>query len=379
MFASVVILVCAIGLAGSMGLILSPVLADIATEFGTSISTVAWAMTAFGVGTALSALSVGYRLDRFGPARALQRTAILAGVAQIGAALAPGWVTLTLAEFVIGLAAGVILPAVYALAAEIAPKGKEARTLGQVIMGWSLSMVLAVPAGAALAEIAGWRPMLAGLGIAAFLVSPFPRRIRNRHAAPADAVQMGRFGPLLVPGGRAAYAVCFLFMATFYGLYAFAAPHVITDFGMSTARSGLVALTYGIAFGATSLFLAPQIDRIGRRRMQAVGFPLAVIVLAGLGLAPSAPWFLGLIGAWAVLNNLLVNTIIAGLTSLAPGAKGAALGLYSGVTYFAAAFGTAVMGSLFEGPGFVAIGAVAAGLHVVIILLLPASGPAQGA
>jgi DHA1 family inner membrane transport protein len=376
---AIVILICSIGLAGSMGLILSPVLPDIAAEFGTSVATIAWSMTAFGLGTALSALSLGYRLDRFGPARALQRAAILAGLAQIAAALATGWITLAAAEFVIGLAAGVILPAVYALAAEIAPKGKEAKTLGQVIMGWSLSLVMAVPLGAALAEIAGWRPMLAVVGIAAFALAPFPRRIAGRRKIAQDAVQMGRFGPLQVPGGLAAYAICFLFMASFYGLYAFAAPHAITDFGVSTARAGLVALTYGVAFGGASLLLAPSIDRIGRRRMQAVGFPLAVAVLAGLGLAPSEPVFLAAVAVWAVLNNLLVNTIIAGLMGLTPGARGAALGLYSGVTYIAAAFGTAVMGALFEGPGFVAIGGAAALMHAAIIALLPASRPSQGA
>jgi len=119
------ILVLSIGLAGSMGLILSPVLADIGADFGASVAKVAWAITAFGAGTAVSAMSFGYRLDAFGPARALQRAMLLAGAAQLGAALSQGWLMMSAAEFVVGLGAGVILPAVYALAAEISPKGRK--------------------------------------------------------------------------------------------------------------------------------------------------------------------------------------------------------------------------------------------------------------
>lgn len=372
---AVFILVCSIGLAGSMGLILSPVLADIAAEFDSSVAIVARSITAFGLGTALSALSLGYHLDRFGPARALQKAILLAGAAQIAGAFATGWITLALAEFVIGLAAGVILPAVYALTAEISPPGKEAKTLGQVIMGWSLSLVFAIPVGAAMADIIGWRVMLGTVGLAAFVLSPFPRRITGRHAVKTDTATMGRFTPLFLPGGMAAYAICFFFMASFYGLYAFSAPHAIADFGATTASSGLIALTYGIAFGASSLWLATSIDRLGRRRFQVIGFPLAVLVLAGLGITESFTTFLILIAIWAVLNNLLVNTIIASLLSLAPNSKGAVLGLYSGLTYIAAATGTALMGALFENTGFIAIGLAAAFMHILIMLLLLRTRP----
>ena len=57
------------------------------------------------------------------------------------------WLALTLAQAVAGMAAGVILPAAYGSASLIAQPG-QARTLGRVIAGWSVSLVAGVPLSA---------------------------------------------------------------------------------------------------------------------------------------------------------------------------------------------------------------------------------------
>lgn len=366
---AVFILTAAIALVGSNGLILSPVLSDIAAQFGISVALVGRAITAFGLGTALSALWLGRSLDGFGTAKALQLALIVGGLAQVLASFSTGWITLSLAEALVGLAAGVALPAIYALTAEVAPKGKEAKTLGAVIFGWSISMIAAVPLGAALAELVGWRVMLAGLGALSLLVLPFTAAVQSRHKAPTDPDQIGRLAPLFLPGGFAAYLICFLFMASFYGIFAYTGAHAVSDFGASTARAGLIALFYGAGFGISS-FLSGAIDRIGTAKIRMIGFPMAMFVIAGLATSTTYPLFLVLIAVWGSLNNQLLNTIVTGLTNLAPRSKGAALGLYSSVTYLGAATGTFIMGAAFERAGFIAIGAVAVLLHLGIITLL---------
>ncbi|MFQ6554030.1 MFS transporter [Aestuariibius insulae] len=60
------------------------------------------------------------------------------------------------AQTLAGAAAGLALPSVYSLAAQIAPEGKESRTLGTVLTGWALSPVAGVTISALIADLAGW-------------------------------------------------------------------------------------------------------------------------------------------------------------------------------------------------------------------------------
>ena len=365
-------LMALIGIIGTNGLVLSPVLTDIARDFGVSVAVAGRAITAFGVGTAVSALWLGASLERFGTARALMLAMVVGGVGQLIAALASGWVWLTAAQGLVGLAAGVGLPAIYALTADISPAGQEARILGRVILGWSISLIAAIPLGAFLADVLGWRVMLGLIGTIGIATLPFTARFRNRHITAQDAEPMGRFAPLFIPGGLTAYLVCFLFMGVFYGTYTYTGAHAIRDFGISTGRAGLIALFYGIGFGAASL-MAGMIDRIGTARMRLIGFPAAAIALIGMGMAPSYGVYLVAIAAWGWLNNQLLNTIVTGLTALAPRSKGAVLGLYSGITYIAAAAGTFTMGQIFEGAGFGRVTLLAALLNGASLLILLAT------
>src|SRR3546814_17137424 len=85
---------------------------------------------------------------------------------------------LALAMAVCGLAAGVVLPTTYALAGDLAPQDLRSRAVGRVIVGWSVAMVLGVPAAALLAEQLGWRgayAIIAGVaGIAELSVLSLP-------------------------------------------------------------------------------------------------------------------------------------------------------------------------------------------------------------
>src|SRR3546814_18345515 len=71
-----------------------------------------------------------------------------------------------------------LLPTTYALAGDLAPQDLRSRAVGRVIVGWSVAMVLGVPAAALLAEQLGWRgayAIIAGVaGIAALSVLSLP-------------------------------------------------------------------------------------------------------------------------------------------------------------------------------------------------------------
>ena len=159
------LLMLAVGLVGSNSLVLSPLAAEVAGSFAPrSPEEVMVASAIYGGAVAVSALLVAPHGDRVGLRNALIWALWGLTVALGLSALAPSLWTLAVAQALAGGTAGVVLPACYGLAAELAPKGREAETLGRVILGWTISMVAGVTLSAMLADATHWRVVFAVLG-----------------------------------------------------------------------------------------------------------------------------------------------------------------------------------------------------------------------
>lgn len=368
MTAPLYILMMCIALIGANGLLLSPVLTDIASEFDTSIAKAGRAIAAYSTGTAITALWLGRSLDGFGLARALILAMAVVGLAQFGSAFSTGWVGLSAAQGLAGAGAGIALPAIYGITAEISPKGQESRYMSRVIFGWSIAMVAAVPIGAFLSDIFGWRQMLMLGGVATFTTILFAFKILPPSKPAEVRVRMGRLKPLTLPGGLTQFALCLFFMMSFYGAYAYLGDHTRTTFAISATAAGLSALFYGVGFGLATL-VSGVIDKYGRDIVLPVGLALGAVLLAALSIAPSFATFLALVFVWGFINHFVLNMIVVGLNALAPKNRGAVMGLYSATTYTAAAIGVLLMGQMYQGFGFVAVALTAAAFNFTAMLL----------
>ena len=356
---------------GSNSLLLSPILTDVSESLQTTAATTARAIAGYGGATALSALVLAPMIDRFGSRKMLLRglTALTAGVGF--SAAADDWFMLTLAQALAGLGAGVVLPATYALATKSAPKGQEARLLGRVLTGWSISMVLGVPAAALIADLLGWRACFIALSLISLaslagllrvpedtpdktnVEGPYLRRLRKHFT--------WRVALLLI--------ICFAYMIAFYGVYPFIGDHVRRNLGASTSFAGLFALAYGLGFGAASLA-----DGLLDRFQPAKLFPVALLAIGAsyAALAPStgdAGLMLGICLLWGFLNHFGLNILVLLLSSAAGAARGAILGINSAVTYLGVLCGAALFGPLYEGAGLEIIALAAAGALLIAALL----------
>jgi predicted MFS family arabinose efflux permease len=137
-----------VAIVGSNSLALSPILADVARDLGSNAVEVARANAAYGGATALSALLLGQPIDRHGPRPVLAGALGALALAMLASAAAVHWAWLAAAQAAAGVAAGLVLPATYALATSTAPKGQGAQVLGRVLTGWSLALVAGVPLSA---------------------------------------------------------------------------------------------------------------------------------------------------------------------------------------------------------------------------------------
>lgn len=341
---SIVILMSAIGIIGSNSLLLSPLVLAVGQDLGADPAAVMQAASAYGIGVAVAALTLAPLGDRIGAGRLLRLALLALAVGLMASAAAPGLWGLIAAQAFCGLAGGAALPSIYTLAAVIAPKGREARTVGLVLTGWTLSMVLGVSLSAWMADLAGWRLVYLALAVLAaglWLASPKLGALRSAAAQASSPLTA-----LRVPGIRRGLLATCLLMLSFYSTYFFTGAHVTIDLGLSTSQAGLLPLCYGLGFGLAVLF-DPLLDRLGIARATPPVFLLITLsYLSMLFLADRFVPLLMLTLIWGVFQHLGLNLLVARLTALDPAQRGAIMGLYSTATYvcvFAAPFAGALV------------------------------------
>ena len=140
-----------------------------------------------------------------------------------GSAAGPALPFLVATQLLVGIAAGIALPAIYTLAAIVAPAGRESETIGLVLTGWTLSMVAGVPLSAAIADFAGWRVIFLVVAAAALIAWAAVRMAVVRDAPQAAASPLTA---LSVRGAAPLLFACAAFMAAFYGVYGYIGDHL---------------------------------------------------------------------------------------------------------------------------------------------------------
>lgn len=355
-------LMFAVSVVGSNGLALSPILSDVARSYSTSPLTISTAISAYGAATAASAFFLASRIDRIGIRRSLLGAIAALIVALVLSACAPHWIVLTLAQALAGAAAGVILPAAYGSASLIAPPGQEARTLGRVIAGWSVSLVAGVPLSALISDAVGWRATYGTLALCAAIAVLGLRKLPERRVANPAPLRLARLlAPLSYRDVPALLLGCLAFSSAFYGVYAFLADHVRSVLALSAGQAGFIAFAYGAGFLVAGVAGAPLIERLGPRR--ALPLALGIIALVYVGLLPAAHALaavLAIAALWGAASQLSLNLLVLLLSRARPDERGAVLGLNTCTTYLGASVGTAVAGTIYTHAGFDALGLAAA-------------------
>ncbi|NRB16768.1 MAG: MFS transporter [Rhodobacteraceae bacterium] len=331
MVASILILLSAIGVIGANSLLLSPLVTAVGSDLQVSAAQVMQAASAYGLGVAAAALVLAPLGDRFGAGRLLRAALVVLAIGLAASALAPNLAALIAAQALCGLAAGAALPSIYTLAITIAPKGREAQTMGAVLTGWTVSLVLGVSAGALLTDLAGWRAVYTALAVGTALLWLLSSGLRqlgtsgNPGTSPLTALK--------VPGMARGLLATVMLMLSFYLTYFFIGAHVTVALGLSTTKAGLIPLFYGIGFGLAVL-LDPLLDRLGLARATAPVFLAISLIYLGMAtLTESFHAMLMIAVVWGIVQHLGLNLLVARLTALDPSQRGAIMGLYSTATY----------------------------------------------
>ncbi|QNA86202.1 MFS transporter [Sphingomonas sp. So64.6b] len=346
-----------IAVIGANSLALSPIAGTVAHSFaGADAPDVMNAAVIYGLATAASALLLAPTIDRVGHRAALIRSLLVLTAGLVLSAFAPNLVVFCLAQALAGLAAGCALPAIYALSALVAEKGRESETLGWVLTGWTVSLVLGVSLSAIIADFIHWRLVFALLAVAAGgLVAKAGRSRDLAFPLPSSALSLRANSPLTalrVPGIAPALLTVATYMTAFYGLYAYLGPHLTGPLQLSTTMAGLAPAAYGLGFGVAA-FADRLLDRYGSAATAPVAFMgLGLVYFALAAASDHAAILIILCLVWGVANHIGLNLIVGWLTALDGQLRGAILGLYSAVTYLAVSAGAFFYRPLFGQFGF---------------------------
>lgn len=366
----VILLMCSVAIVGSNGLLLSPILSDVASSLAAPLNSAAIAMSSYGAGTAISALFLAPLIDRYGASWALKTGLIALLLSLFGSSLAISVAMLIVFQAIAGVGAGLVLPSAYALATKCTSPEFASQALGRVLIGWSLSLIAGVPLSALITEYAGWRVAYLCLAVSAMIIfSCLPRSPLYPRKNTEDASWPTPFRALKETGVRPLLTIGLAFTSAFYGTYAFVVQETHEVLQTSTAQAGIVVLVFGLGFASASI-ANRWVDQVGPQKVLPWLLMINATIFVSMSLTmASLAAFLAVAFCWGFANHLTLNSIVLLLSQSSDGQRGAILGLNSATTYAGLTIGTIVASLIYPVAGFERILLVAATVQIAAALL----------
>lgn len=305
-------------------------------------------VSGFALASAILGPPLTMAADRLAPHRVLAATLAVFAAGSLATALAPDYAVALTARLAQGAALPVLVSVGSVAVADLAGPGGEGRAVAAVYMGVATAMVIAIPGGVLVADVAGWPACflalaaLAAVG-AGVLGTRFPRpgepsRAASKAQRVAQALILGQsavlahllLSALLFTAMFTAYSYLAAFLETTAGFDGTAIAAALMGFGASgllgnwiagrVAGSGPTAATAGVALalalamaaasltgGATALLL-PLLVLWGAAHTAA----FVLCQLRVMRAAPTAPAFAAALNISACNLGIAAGAVIGG-------------------------------------------------------------------
>ena len=292
---------------GGVVAVLVPQLRD---AFDATTAGVAAAIPAYLVPFAAFQLVSGTVGERLGRRRVVRAGYIAYALLSLGAAFVP-----TLGSFLVmralqGCANAFLTPLLLAGLADEVPPGQIGRAVGTFAAVQTSAVALAPLGGGVLGAI-DWRLAFVSQAVvaSALALNP-PSDGRRRAEAPGLRTVLTRRVGLLSAASFTAYAGV-------TGIGFLVAVLAADDFGLSSILRGVLLAGFGVAGILLGRAAGDAVDHFGRVQVSLVGVVVSAVLVALLGVAPSAVslgalWFatgLGSTLVWAGINTLAVEAV----------------------------------------------------------------------
>jgi len=342
-----------------VGIVMAPVLTQIAVEFNITTGTAGLVVAAYGAPGIVVAVLTGPYSDRFGRKRFLVTGSLIMGVFTLLSAFATSFAVLVAMRIIAGIGGSVIFPNTTATVGDNFAYRDRGPAMGTVIGLNTMAAVIGVPLAGVLAEATSWRVsvgLVGVLSIAAAILLLWKLRPAQTPLSESGIREMYRS---ILTNRSALGAIGSSFLGALYW-FTWATYIVVffeTAFGLSQGVASILALTQGLGVLFGSQLGGRLGGRIGHKPIVAGSVLISGVLLllqTNLGLPLPATAFLNLLLSAVIGARFASNTTL--LTEQVPEARGTLLAISASVTSASIVVGAAVGGLLIDGLGFWALG-----------------------
>ncbi|QHJ01617.1 MFS transporter [Xylophilus rhododendri] len=278
-------------------------LPEVARDIGVTIPQAGHVISSYAIGVVVGApvlavLTAGWR----------QRSLLVAlmlffAFGNFASALAPGYGSLALLRLMAGLPHGTYFGVAALVAASLAPPGKRAQAVAQVMLGLTAATVVGVPLAAWLGQAFGWRAAFALVGAIGLLAALLAWRWIPDRPPAHGASALRELGALARPQVWITLGVGAIGFGGLFAVFSYVKPTMLAVTGVGEATIPWALAVLGLGMVAGNLVGARLADRA---LMPAIGGILlwSAVVLGLFCLtAPYAPL--------AFANLFLIGTSVA--------------------------------------------------------------------
>jgi predicted MFS family arabinose efflux permease len=341
-------------------LVLSPILPDIAREFGVSTATAGQLRSISGAAGGLTAVLLALAPRRPGLRELLSAGAALVALGSALSAAAPTFAVLAAAQGVLGIGIGLLVAVGIAAAGEWPDPAGRAHVLAWAIAGMPAAWIAGMPVVGAVAGL-DWRaawlavPMVAALAALA-LIRLRPADAPTRRAPGRPEVARFALGELLA---NAAWA----------SVLTYSGALLLDSYGLSPAVAALALGAMAVAmlpgtFGARRWAKRPTLPMLASLTAFQGG---AVLVLGAV--RPNLALTVAVLALMAFVNGL--RSMIASAVGMdtSPADKLAVMSMRAAANQFGYLLGAAAGGAALALGGYTGLGVVLAGLFAGAVLV----------
>ncbi|MBR0695646.1 MFS transporter [Bradyrhizobium lablabi] len=359
---------------GTEGFMIAGLLPGLAQDLNVSLPAAGHLVTAFSLAYAVGAPVMAVVTAGLERRRLLAFAIAGISLANLLAALAPGYAGLLAARLLLALSAASFMPAASGYAAASGGPERRGRALSMVTNGLSFAITAGVPLGVLVGQRLGWRAtFLVVGGLAALslvgILSGMPRQPPGITAGLGERLALARRPDVLAVLSTSALTV-----AGTFTLYTYLGVFLAKVAEIGPEGLAMVLLGFGIASAVGTRLGGAAADHWGARHTVIVGCGLTLLAYLVLSLGASlgpAQALLALLPAillWGLASWGLMTAQQARLVALAPALASVSLSLNSSAIYLGSAMGAAVGALVVADNGVRELGWVAAGFSMAALL-----------
>ena len=365
---------------GTEGFMIAGLLPALARDLNVGLPAAGQLVTAFSLAYAIGAPVMAVLTAHLERRRLLAFAMAGFSIANLLAAVAPGYAGLLAARLLLALSAASFMPAASGYAAALGGPERRGRALSMVTNGLTLAIIAGVPLGVLIGQGFGWRATFLGVAVLASL-SLLGIIVRLPSQPPGITASLGeRLALTKRPDMLAVLATTVLTVASTFTVYTYLGVFLADVAGIGPRGLALVLLGFGLASAVGARLGGTMADRWGARHTVIVGCGLTLLAYlilslgAALGPARAMLALLPAILLWGLASWGLITAQQVRLVALAPGLAAVSLSLNSSAIYLGSATGAAVGALVIADVGMGRLGWVAAGFSVAALLAVSVSG-----